>query len=332
MGRLAELEAFVRIVEAGGVGSAAERLGIAKSVVSRRLRDLENRLGVRLLQRTTRRISLTETGRAYYERCVRILADLEEADHAAAQEHGTLKGRLRVAAPLSFGVQHLGPAVREFLEENPELTIELDLNDRRHELVDEGFDVAVRIGELEDSSLIARRLAPVRHAVCASPDYVARHGAPERPEDLERHVTLRYTNVPDRRTWCWIDAEGKEQSVAVHYRFAANNGEILMEAAEAGLGIIIQPLFIVHRAIDEGRLQVLLPDVKWREISAYAVWPPGRQLSAKVRAFVDFLVDRFGDPPYWESCLRDAPRDAEQVRRPNSGGNTGNPVLLSKSS
>lgn len=303
MGRLAEIEAFVRIVEAGGVGAAAERLDIAKSVVSRRLRDLEARLGVRLLQRTTRRISLTDTGRSYYERCVRILADLEEADQVAAQEHGTLRGRLRVAAPLSFGILHLGPAIREFLEENPDLSIELDLNDRRHDLVDEGFDLAVRIGTLEDSSLIARRLAPVRHVACASPDYVARHGEPERPEDLERHVSLRYTNVPDRRMWCWTDEEGREHSIALPSRLGANNGELLVEAAEAGLGVIIQPVFIVHKAIEEGRLEILLPHVRWREIGAYAVWPPGRQLSAKVRAFVDFLADRFGDPPYWERCL-----------------------------
>ncbi len=304
MARLAEIEAFVRIVEAGGVGAAAERLDVAKSVVSRRLRDLEARLGVQLLQRTTRRISLTETGRAYYERCVRILADIEEADQAAAQEHGSLRGRLRLAAPLSFGIMHLGPAIREFLEAHPDLSIDLDLNDRRHDLVDEGFDLAVRIGELEDSSLIAKRLAPVRHALCASPAYVARHGAPERPEDLEHHRGLRYTNVPERRAWCWIDEHGQERTVAVPGRFAANNGEILVHAAEAGLGVAVQPLFLVYKAIEEGRLQVLLPEVRWREIGAYAVWPPGRQLSAKVRAFVDFLALRFGDPPYWERCLR----------------------------
>lgn len=303
MGRIAEIEAFVRIVETGGVGAAAERLDLAKSVVSRRLKDLEARLGVRLLQRTTRRISLTETGRAYYERCVRILADLDEADQVAAQEHGTLRGRLRIAAPLSFGIMHLGPAVHEFLGANPEIAIDLDLNDRRHDLVDEGFDLAVRIGSLEDSSLIARKLSPVRHVVCASPDYVARHGAPDRPEDLADHQSLRYTNVPDRRIWCWTDEHGREQSVAMPSRLAANNGEMLIEAAEAGLGVIIQPLFLVYRKIEAGRLEVLLPEVRWREIAVYAVWPPGRQLSAKVRAFVDFLAARFGDPPYWERCL-----------------------------
>ncbi|ESR23155.1 Transcriptional regulator, LysR family [Lutibaculum baratangense AMV1] len=300
---MAEIEAFVKIVEAGGVGAAAERLDIAKSVVSRRLRDLEARLGVRLLQRTTRRISLTEVGRAYHERCLRILADLEEADQAATQEHGTLRGRLRVAAPLTFGIMHLGPAIPAFLEANPEMSIELDLNDRRHDLVDEGFDLAVRIGKLEDSSLIARKLARVRNVACASPAYLARHGRPERPEDLVNHSGLRYTNVPERRSWTWLDGEGQERSVSVPFRFAANNGEILVTAAEAGLGIMVHPVFIVHRAIEEGRLEVVLPDVEWREISAYAVWPQGQQLSAKVRAFVDFLAERFGDPPYWERCL-----------------------------
>lgn len=311
MDRLAEIESFVQVADSGGIGAAADRLGVAKSAVSRRLKDLEARLGVRLVNRTTRQLSLTDTGRAYYDRAVQLLADLEEADQQAAMVHGALTGRLKVAAPLSFGLMHLAPAMRQFLVDNPALWIDLDLNDRRVDLVDEGFDVAVRIGQLEDSSLIARRLAVVRNVACASPDYLALHGTPERPEDLASgHVSLRYTNVPERRSFAWIDAAGKERSVSVPARLASNNGEMLVDAAEAGLGIILQPSFIAYRSIEAGRLVPILTDVAWRDVAAYALYPPGRHLSAKVRAFVDHLGRCFGDPPYWDKCLRKAQADA----------------------
>lgn len=310
MDRIAELETFVQVADTGGIGAAAERLGVAKSAVSRRLKDLEERLGVRLVNRTTRQLSLTDTGRAYYDRAVQVLADLAEADQQAAAVHGALSGRLKVAAPLSFGLMHLAPAVDGFLQANPDLWIDLDLNDRRVDLVDEGFDIAVRIGQLEDSSLIARRLAPVRNVACASPGYLARFGEPQEPEDLARHVSLRYTNVPERRSFMWTDAGGRERSVAVPARLASNNGEMLVTAAESGLGVIVQPTFIAYRSIEAGRLVPILTHVRWREVAAFALYPPGRHLSAKVRAFVDHLSRCFGDPPYWDQRLDACARDA----------------------
>ncbi len=303
MDRLAEIETFVRVAEEGGIGAAAERMGVAKSAVSQRLKELEERLGVRLVARTTRRLSLTETGRAYYQRAVTILADIEEADQAAAAIHGTLSGRMRVAAPLSFGVTHLAPAVAEFLAQHERLAIDMDLNDRRVDLVDDGFDVAVRIGVLEDSSLIARKLFDSRNVLCASCDYLERRGTPETPEDLERHEGLLYTNVPGRLAWMWTDEEGRERSVDVPTRLAANNGDMLMAAAKSGLGLCLQPSFIAYRSIEAGRVVPLMLRTRWRETACYAVYPPGRHLSAKVRAFVDFLARRYSAVPYWERCL-----------------------------
>jgi DNA-binding transcriptional LysR family regulator len=300
---MAEIETFVQVAESGGIGTAAERLGVAKSAVSRRLKDLEERLGVRLVNRTTRQLSLTDTGKSYYERAAQILADLEDADQTAAAVHGALSGRLKVAAPQSFGVMHLTPAVTTFLEAHPELWIDLDLNDRRVDLVNEGFDIAVRIGQLEDSSLIARRLAPVRNIVCASPAYLEKHGTPRRPEDLMDHAYLRYSNVPERRVFAWIDEQGRERVVNPRARFVANNGNMLMAAAEAGLGIISQPTFLVYESIRDGSLVPILTDIEWWQLGAYALYPPGRHLSAKVRAFVDHLGASFGDPPYWDTGL-----------------------------
>ena len=306
MDRMAEIETFVQVAESGGIGAAAERLGVAKSAVSRRLKELEERLGVRLVNRTTRQLSLTDTGKSYYERATQIIADLEDADQAAAAVHGALSGRLKIAAPQSFGVMHLTPAVTSFLNNHPELWIDLDLNDRRVDLVNEGFDIAVRVGQLEDSSLIARRLAPVRNLVCASPGYLARNGTPTRPEDLMNHSYLRYSNVPERRVFAWIDEQGRERVVNPKARLVSNNGEMLKAAAEEGLGIISQPTFLIGPAINQGLLVPILTDIEWWQLGAYALYPPGRHLSAKVRAFVDHLVTCFGDPPYWDDIVYDS--------------------------
>lgn len=292
MSRFSEIETFVTVAETGGIGAAAERLRLAKSAVSRRLKELEERLGVRLVQRTTRRLSLTETGRAYYERAVAILSDLEEADQAAAAVHGTLRGRMRIAAPVSFGTLRLAPALAEFLAEHEELILDLDLNDRRIDLVEEGFDLAVRIGNLEDSSLIARKLFDVRHLLCASPGYLARHGRPGHPDEVAEHAGLLYTGAPERRSWTWRQPDGTERSVQARARLSANNGELLLQAAEAGLGLCLQPSFIVEESIAAGRLAAILTGIEWRASTCYAVYPPGRHLSAKVRALVDFLARR----------------------------------------
>jgi len=265
--------------------------------------ELERSLGAELLRRTTRRLHLTDSGRAYYDRARRILADLAEAEQAVSNEQGALRGELRVAAPLSFGIGHLQPAVQDFQVRHPEVTFDLDLDDRQVDLVKEGVDVAVRIADLADSSLVARRLAPIRHTVCASPEYLARHGVPECPEELADHRALVYSNSHHPGIWTYLDGEGRRQRVQVNPCLRANNGDFLREAARAGEGILFSPLFIVHRALAAGTLVPVLGHVRWPSVAAYAVYPRTRHLSARVRTFVDFLAERFAGTPYWERDL-----------------------------
>ncbi|MBB4286108.1 LysR family transcriptional regulator [Roseospira goensis] len=291
---------FVRIVEAGGITGAAARLNVAKSAVSRRLADLETRLGVQLVTRTTRRLTPTETGRAFYERCVRILADVEEAEQAVSAAHADLRGTLRIAAPLSFGVRHLSPALAAFVETHPAVSVDLDLNDRAVNLVEEGFDLAIRIGRLGDSSLIARRLTAVRRVVVASPRWWATHGHPTRPADLAHHVALSYANVPESETWGFVRADGGSVPPV---RIRANNGDILADMAEAGHGITLLPTFLCYERIAAGRLEPVLPQVAFPPLDAVVLYPPTRHLSHRVRAFIDFIARRFGDPPYWDEGL-----------------------------
>lgn len=303
MNRFDELECFVRVVAAGSITAAAQHLGVAKSVVSRRLSELEDRLGTRLLTRTTRRMSLTDAGRGYHDRALRILADIAEADAEATGSARELEGRLRLAAPLSFGLLHLSAALDEFALANPGVHFDVDLNDRPVDLVGEGFDLALRIAELQDSSLVARRLSPIRHVVCASPDYWAEHGLPATPDDLLSHRALRYTNSP-HQAWRYVGPDGSNGEIRLEDRLQANNGEFLRQAGKAGIGVLMQPTFIVYQAIEAGELQPVLTEYRWRELSAYAVYPANRHVPARVRSFVDFLADRFGSRPYWDECLR----------------------------
>jgi len=306
MDRFEDMQTFVRVAESGSMTRAAERLGVAKSAVSRRLAELEAHLGAQLLQRTTRRLTLTETGRSFYERCQRILADLEEAEQAVAQAQGTLRGTLRVAVPHSFGLLHLGPAISAFTETHPEIRFDLDFNDRQVDLVADGFDVAIRIAQLADSTLIARRLATVRHVVCASPDYLAAHGTPRSPEELAAgagHRCLGYSNVADPAAWSYRDPGGNARTVKVELAMRANSGDFLSRAAAAGRGIILEPIFIAYRAVERGELVPILTHVAWPVLDAHAVYPHTRHLSRRVRAFVDFLVERFAGVPYWDHCL-----------------------------
>jgi DNA-binding transcriptional LysR family regulator len=300
-----DMTVFVRAVEVGSFSGAAQQLGIAKSIVSRRILSLESRLGTSMFHRSTRRLSLTETGIAYFERARRILADLAEAEDLASQLQGELKGRLKVAAPMSFGYRHLSPVITDFLCAHPQVDIELDLNDRRVDLISDGFDIAVRIGSLPDSSIISRTLAPCRHVVCASPAYIASHGRPQTPAELasERHVCLAYNNRPRAEQWRFlIDDVWKDVPVKARH-IHSNNGDILCEAAVAGLGIIVLPTFIVSDAVAGGALEILLVGYEVASPSILAVWPPSRHVSGKVRAFVDLLAKRFGKTPYWDKLL-----------------------------
>ncbi|HEC11965.1 MAG TPA: LysR family transcriptional regulator [Acidiferrobacteraceae bacterium] len=301
MARLQNMKTFVGVVDSGSFSAAADRLGVAKSAVSRRIADLEAYLGVQLFQRTTRRLNLTDTGRSYYERCVQILADVEETEIAVSQQHAALQGRLRLALPLSFGLRHLGPAIIEFAKLHPAIHFELDFNDRRIDLMQEGFDLAFRIGRLEDSSLIARRIADINTMVCASPGYLKKHGTPQRPEDLEQHDALVYSNLADPEVWAWWDRQGTKHTVRPKVVMRANNGDFLCDAAIAGRGICMHPSFITYDAVARGDLVPILADISWPATQAYALYPATRHLSQRVRAFVDYLVERFEGRPYWDA-------------------------------
>jgi len=304
MNKFEDLQAFVKVAEAGGISRAAERLHMTKSAVSRRISELELRLGVQLLHRTTRRISLTETGQNFYQSALRILSDLEEAELAVSQQHGSLAGQLKVAAPLTFGLRHLGPAINDFLLLHPKIHLDLDLNDRQVNILEEGFDVVVRIAKLSDSSFIARRLAPIHFAVCASPSYLAKHGKPDTPTDLLQHQCLVYSNSASPELWHYRDQQNQSQHVKVKTVLKANNGDFLKDAAVNGEGIVCLPTFIVNDAIVQNQLQRILTDYDWPSSNAYAIYPPTRHLSQRVRTFVDFLAERFKGSPYWDTCLK----------------------------
>jgi len=300
MDRFDDLQAFVAVVEAGSFTAAADRLDIAKSAISRRVSGLEERLGVQLLRRTTRRLNLTDTGQSFYERSARILADLDEAEAAVGQEHGELRGNLRVALPMSFGLRHMSTPIAEFSRRHPRVTFDLNLNDRRIDLVEEGVDVAIRIGRLADSTMIARRLFEARTVLCASPDYLERRGTPQTPDDLLDHDCLAYSNLPDPGRWACSDSAGERHTVSLHVVMTASSGDFLCAAAAEGLGIALQPTFIAGDAIGRGELLPILTDYDWPVTPAYAIYPPTRHLSYRVREFIDFLADRFADTPRWD--------------------------------
>ncbi len=300
MPRLEDMEIFVRVMDAGSISGAAERLGIAKSAVSRRIADLEERLGAQLFRRTTRRLNPTEAARQFYARALHLLADADEAEQAVADSQRTLRGRLRVAVPLSFGLLQLAPAIEDFGKRHPQVSFDLDFNDRQVDLVAAGFDVALRIAELSDSTLMARRLAPIRMVTCASPDYLAAHGEPALPADLAQHRCLTYSLAADPESWVFVGSDGRRVKVRVPSVMQANNGDFLVQAAIAGCGITRQPSFIAYEAIRAGRLVPLLCDFRGPDISAYAVYPHTRHLSQRVRSFVDYLVERFAGVPYWD--------------------------------
>ncbi len=300
MDRFAALEAFVRVAESGSFSKAAARLKSSKSAISRQVSALEAELGARLLHRTTRALTLTEVGRGYFEQAARILADLAEANASVGQLQAAPRGRLRVSAPMSFGFLHLAPAVPDFLDRYPEVELEMIMNDRVVDLIDEGFDMAVRIGKLEDSSLVARRLAPSRIAVCAAPAYLERRGVPTSPDQLKAHECLCYSNVGMAQEWRFVRPDGRVWPVEVRGRLHANNGDALRAAALRGFGLAVLPGFLVGGDFQSGALVSVLEEFLPRDSAVHAVYPHARHLSPKVRAFVDFLAERFGPVPYWD--------------------------------
>jgi len=299
MGQLEDMSAFVRIVEAGSISRAALQLGVAKSAVSRRLVELEERLGVHLIQRTTRKSSLTEVGRSYYQRALQVLADVNELNAATSNTKVQLAGDLKIAVPLTFGIQHLSPAINAFAKAHPGLVIHIDFSDRQVDLVEEGFDLAIRIAELQDSTLIARRLAPIQFILCASPAYLKEHDTPERPQDLRQHHVLQYA-LMSGSSWKFISPDGKPVTTGVKVKMIANNGEFLRDAALSGQGIARLPTFIVWQEINKGKLVRVMSKYTIQPHNAYAIYPQTRHLSHRVRSLIDFLVKKFEGEPYWD--------------------------------
>jgi DNA-binding transcriptional LysR family regulator len=299
MDKLTSIRAFTRVVQHGNFAAAARELRLSRSAVSKYVIDLERELGAQLLVRTTRSASPTENGQAYYERCIAILADLEEADRAVASLQSEPRGLLRVNAPMSFGTLHLGRAVADFMEKYPELQIQLVLSDQQIDPVQEGFDVTLRIADLPSSSLIARKIAPAARVVCAAPSYLARRGLPKHPSELRDHDCLTYGYLATGNQWKLTGPDG-DHWIQIPWTLCSNNGEVLRDAVVKGRGIALLPTFIVGADLQEGSLRSVLTDYRAPEISVYAIYPQTRHLSVKVRVFIDFLIERFGGRPYWD--------------------------------
>lgn len=286
MADLAGIGVFVKVVELASMSAAARATGVAKSSVSREVSRLEARLGVRLLQRSTRALTLTEAGAEYYARCAAIVAEAEAAGRAVSQAAQAPRGLLRVTATVGFGARYLGPLVAEYMAAHPDVRVELRLLDRRVNLIREGFDLAVRMGALEDSTLVARRLGTVERVLCAHPHYLARRGVPQRPEDLRRHVCLSID--AEQRQWTLGGA-----TVTVPWHLACNQVEVVREAALAGVGLALLPRFLVADDLAAGRLVQALPGARPKPATFYALYAYGRQLPSSARLFLDLLLKRF---------------------------------------
>lgn len=300
MDRPLDMAVFVRVVEAGGFSAAARALGLTPSAVSKLVGRLEDRLGARLLNRSTRRLSLTDEGRAYFERSRHILAEIEEAEQAVGGAKGLARGRLRVTAAVAFANHQIAPLLPRFLERYPEIHLELNITDRVVDLVEEGFDVGVRTGELSESSLISRLIAEDHRIICAAPAYLDRHGTPQRPEELSHHNCLMWTgDQSGLNDWPFIGPDGP-YTVRVRGNTEVNNGDALVAMALAGLGLGRLARYRIADAIRAGRLVPLLGQYhRFVKLPIYVVYPHRRLLSAKVRAFTDFLVDAFSPRPPW---------------------------------
>ncbi|SCA58219.1 Transcriptional regulator [Candidatus Terasakiella magnetica] len=299
MNNLTGMMVFAQVIQSGSFSKAADDLGMSKSSVSKKVSYLEDRLGVRLLNRTTRKLSLTEVGQVFYERCERIMSEAQEAELAITRLQDEPRGQLKISAPVSFGVKHLGKPLTAFATQYSDLSIDIQLNDRFVDIVDEGFDLAIRIGHLSDSSLIAKKIGSSRLVACASPEYWEENGKPTHPKDLLDHNCLLYTLARSAISWPYKE-NGKDYSVKLDGTFKANNGNVISDMAIAGAGVCVSPAFIVGSAITDGRLICALEEYEKEPVNIYAVYPHNRHLSAKVRLFVDFLKNWFSKCPSWE--------------------------------
>lgn len=299
MSQIEEIRAFVTVVETGSLTQAAERLGVAVSAVSRRLKDLELRLGAPLIQRSTRRMYLNKTGQGFFSRCRTILDELEAAQQEVQNAGSVLSGVLRLNAPLSFGITHISPLVADFMKENPQVRIDIDLSDKRIDLIAEGFDLAIRIGNLQDSSLIAKKISTSRQVPCASPGFIAKHGPIKAPEDFNELPGLVYSNLRTPSNWHYVTPQGKAGTVRVCQRLSATNGDVLRDAAIAGLGVVNLPSFLLYESVNAGELVPLMVDHNWSELDIFVVYPKTTILPRRTRAFVDFIAWRIDKNPHW---------------------------------
>lgn len=293
MDRLTEMEAFATVVDQGGFTDAARKMGISKSAVSKHVSSLEARLGARLLNRTTRRVSPTEIGLAYYDRARRVLNDAGEADAMVNAMQSEPSGLLRISVATDFGVRHLSPVLAGFLHQFPEIQINMVLNNRYVELISEGFDLALRVGDLEDSTLRARKLTTTSKRMIAAPSYLERYGQPKRIDDLSDHKLLHYSNQSSGNVWKVTAPSGEKRQVRTAGWLTVNDGQSLLNAAKSGLGIAYLPSFLFEEAVSRGEVVEVLPDLPYETLGIYAVYPPGRFTQPKVRAFIDFLVREF---------------------------------------
>lgn len=317
MAELDDIRSFIAVVDAGGFGRAAQTLGVAKSIVSRRVSRLEEELGTRLLSRTTRGVSATEAGLEFKARSERILAELNEAREAVAQQAGGVAGRLRLAMPLTFGNRHVAPLLGDLAQTYPRLEIDVQASDRYVDLIGERFDAAIRIGSLKDSSLIARRIAPVHATVVGSPAYLERRGRPATPADLHDHDCLLYSGTADQD---WVFRAGKRWvSERPAGRMHSDSGDTLLAWAVAGLGLAVLPTFIASDGIRSGAVEPILLDYPMPTRALYVVRPPGAYVPGKVRVLIDLLVERFGGTPYWDPCQMEAHERGIRLDEPLSG-------------
>ncbi len=298
MDTLTAMKIYCSVVENDSLAGAARSLNISPSVVSKKLTALEDRLGVRLLNRTTRRVSVTEVGSAYYERCRRIIAEVDEAEVAISQSHNVPRGLLRITAPSTFTNRHVTPHLPAFVNRYPEIELQVHVNDRIADLVDEGIDLAIRIAQLKDSSLIARRLAPNHRSIVATPEYLKNWGIPKRPEDLFQHSLITWPPGNPINDWHFV-VDGKERRIRTTGTVSINDGDAILSTVLASGGLAMLAAFMTGKYVQDGRLLPVLEDYVREDVPIYAVYPSNRHLSPKVRAFVDFLVEIYGPRPYW---------------------------------
>lgn len=300
MDRLETMKAFVTVAEVGSFTKAAEKLATSNQLVSKYVSQFEEQLGVRLFNRTTRRVHLTQEGEQCLQHAMHILDSVRDMENHFGEIQNAAKGLLQISAPVSFSTLHLAPLMRDFKKQYPEVGVNLELSDRKVDVIEEGFDVALRIGHLKSSSLIAKKIAPVRLVLCAAPSYIEKYGAPTHPEELNSSHFLRYSYMDYSASENPLMKALRASSQNNQSGLAANNGEILMAAAIAGEGYILQPTFIVGEELKQGKLKTMLNDFELETMGLYAVYPHRKLLAPKLRAFIDFISTYFGDPPYWD--------------------------------